>query len=94
MTADETLWAQELLDSLRWGPDMLVEPDDHPGQQWWLAHGGHGEMVDYLLACCQKDHPCPHHDGYPLAGHRLFWSEKREWWMCSCGVLSAEHEDD
>jgi hypothetical protein len=92
-TPDEAQWAAELLQSLRWRADMLVEPDDRPGEQWWLTPGGWTEVVG-LMACCQKDYPCPHHDGQPIEDHRLIWSTGFGWWACTCGRLSCECEDD
>jgi hypothetical protein len=88
LSADERAWAAEVLEELRWKADQLVGPPDLPGM-WWLAHCTEGG----LIGCCQRDHPCPHHAGQPVDGHVISWSNERNWWVCSCGVLSAEHEE-
>lgn len=93
LSEDERRWAAELLEELRWKPDQLVEPDDYPGQQWYLTPGGFLEKPDGLMPCCQKNHPCSHHDGQPVESHRLSWSHVRAWWECTCERLSAEHTD-
>lgn len=89
LSDDELAWAAELLEELRWREDQLVGPPDLPGQ-WWLARCAEGG----LIGCCQEKHPCPHHRGKPVEGHCVSWSLEALWWVCSCGFLSAAHEDE
>ena len=52
--------AKDLLESLRWGPDMVIT--NHEGERVWLTeHFDKNGKRDGITDCCEEALPCDYH---------------------------------